>query len=59
MLDCCIAKKLNRIMPECRYTMTANVSRLCVRAGFLALHLIRRTALQLYTKLSIEARHPA
>ncbi|MCB9075851.1 MAG: hypothetical protein H6552_09995 [Chitinophagales bacterium] len=24
MLDCCIAKKLNRIMPECRYTMTAN-----------------------------------
>ena len=35
------------------------VFRLCVRAGFLALHLIRRTALQLYTKLSIEARHPA
>ena len=28
MLDCCIAKKLNRIMPECRYTMTANVLQL-------------------------------
>ena len=34
MLDCCIAKKLNRIMPECRYTMTANGLRLCEEADF-------------------------
>lgn len=43
----------------CQTKIAANVFRLCVRAGFLALHLIRRTALQLYTKLSIETHHPA
>ena len=40
-------------------TLAANVLRLCVRAGFLALTLIRRTALQICTKLSYEARPPA
>ncbi len=38
MLDCCIAKKLNRIMPECRYTMTANVK---------VLYTVRATATEL------------
>jgi len=43
---------------HCRHAVAANVFRLCVRAGFLALHSIRRTALQLYEKLSYEARNP-
>jgi hypothetical protein len=41
------------------FTMTANGLRLCVRAGFLALHLIRRTELKYTQNASNEARNPA
>ena len=40
-------------------TIAANGFRLCVRAGFLALHLIRRTELKYTQNASNEARNPA
>jgi hypothetical protein len=41
------------------FNIKANALRLCVRAGFLPLHLIRRTELKYTQKASDEALKPA